>query len=290
MLFRVDMKQIGWILMLQKNLNVQFAWRPKSQEPLVFVRSIYTLVVIVSQFQDWPYHSCQFLSQTIVEQHIATILWDFSLALQWPENQRIKTVGQIFGISIIPMNPWVNLGNRPLPTWNWQQSHSFHACLQVCSNPLMHSCCQIFCELCWKECQKSDARCPICRDMEEPAVPAYRCRKEIEKLELRCPRGCGATFPLLQKDMLLQHLECSFQQADGCNAELQETQEVRQECELCQSSSEDHIATLWQEVHRFWQQVSKEWKKRWRFWKTPSRTNKKFLGFSRFCFCLGVTQ
>lgn len=36
--------------------------------------------------------------------------------------------------------------------------------------------------------------------------------------------------------------------------------------------------------------MSKEWKKCWRFWKTPSRTNKKFLGFSRFCFCLGVTQ
>lgn len=100
-------------------------------------------------------------------------------------------------------------------------------CMKVCSNPLMHSCCQIFCELCWKECQKFDSRCPMCR-MEEPAVPAYRCRKEIEKLQLRCPRGCGATFPLLQKDMVLQHLdhlECSFHQADGCNAELQETQE-----------------------------------------------------------------
>ena len=84
--------------------------------------------------------------------------------------------------------------------------------------------------------------------MEEPAVPAYRCRKDIEKLQIRCPRGCGATFPLLQKDRLLQHLECSFQQADGCNGELQDTQEIRQESELCESSSEDHTATLLQEV------------------------------------------
>ena len=68
--------------------------------------------------------------------------------------------------------------------------------------------------------------------MEEPAVPAYRCRKDIEKLQIRCPRGCGATFPLLQKDRLLQHLECSFQQADGCNGELQDTQEIRQEVQV----------------------------------------------------------
>eukprot|EP00434_Breviolum_minutum_P031751 symbB.v1.2.028080.t1/scaffold2830.1/size69359/2 len=111
----------------------------------------------------------------------------------------------------------------------------------------MHSCCHIFCELCWKECQKRDARCPMCRDMEEPAVPAYRCRKDIEKLQIRCPRGCGATFPLLQKDRLLQHLECSFQQADGCNGELQDTQEIRQEVFF---ESKGNLSTLKQFIRQ----------------------------------------
>ena len=49
--------------------------------------------------------------------------------------------------------------------------------------------------------------------------------------------------PCFKKDRLLQHLECSFQ-----HTELEETQEIRQESELCESSSEDDIATLLQEV------------------------------------------
>jgi len=98
-------------------------------------------------------------------------------------------------------------------------------CKQVCKDAVMHKCCCIFCEGCWNECHKHDARCPMCRQNPKyPAFPAYQVRKDIGKLQLRCPRGCGATFLLLQNDSLLQHLEeCSFK-PDASNLALQATQ------------------------------------------------------------------
>ena len=116
----------------------------------------------------------------------------------------------------------------------------------------MHKCCRIFCESCWNECQKHDARCPMCRkDPEYPAFPAYQVRKDIGNLQIRCPRGCGATFSLLQNDSLFQHLECSFK-PDGClalqEAETEQTERSGGTEQDPESSSEDDMRALWREM------------------------------------------
>ncbi len=74
--------------------------------------------------------------------------------------------------------------------------------------------------------------------------------KEIGNLQIRCPRGCGATFSLLQNDSRLQHLECSFK-PDGCLA-LQEAEAEQTErsggAEHPESSSGDDMRALWREM------------------------------------------
>lgn len=124
----------------------------------------------------------------------------------------------------------------------------------------MHKCCCIFCEGCWNECHKHDARCPMCRqNPKHPAFPAYQVRKDIGKLRLRCPRGCGATFLLLQNDSLLQHLEeCSFKR-DASNLALQATQteQTRAQTEQNESSSDDEMAVLWREMQALTRSVKR---------------------------------
>ena len=129
----------------------------------------------------------------------------------------------------------------------------------------MHSCCHIFCELCWKECQKHDARCPICRDTEQPVARAYRCRKDIEKQQLRCPRKCGAIFSLVENHSLLQHLEeCPFK-PDGCNLGANSGDWVWAVCPGEGVLKRPH--SLAREVQVL--TASREWK-HWEFWRTPT--------------------
>ncbi|CAE7224443.1 ppi1 [Symbiodinium natans] len=90
-------------------------------------------------------------------------------------------------------------------------------CMLVCRQALMHSCRVITCESCWQSSTAQDPRCPVCRQDGEPAVAAYEKRWEIDKLELKCPNGCGEHVVLKDK---VAHM-VSIQALDAHRAEEQ---------------------------------------------------------------------
>ena len=129
-------------------------------------------------------------------------------------------------------------------------------CLKVCRDAVMHSCRGIFCESCWNFCHASDDKCPMCRKTEHPAQQAYQQQWDIGKLLVKCPRNCGETFPLSEKQQRLpKHLEeCSYEQPEA-------ESQARVECPLCgiqlaasaldehmESASREHMLALIREV------------------------------------------
>ncbi|CAE7417235.1 Spag1 [Symbiodinium sp. CCMP2456] len=72
-------------------------------------------------------------------------------------------------------------------------------CKCVCRAAVFHDACtKLFCELCWNKVYGQKEECPVCRQSGE-IQPSNRDRVKIMNLKIKCPNGCCATFPLVDK-------------------------------------------------------------------------------------------
>ncbi|CAK9105742.1 TNF receptor-associated factor 6-B [Durusdinium trenchii] len=75
-------------------------------------------------------------------------------------------------------------------------------CLLVARGAMVHKCGSVlFCKSCWKQSTAKNgkaAKCPVCRK-GGASVQAHCERRCIDNLQIRCPKRCGATFPLCEK-------------------------------------------------------------------------------------------
>ncbi|CAE7037077.1 Spag1 [Symbiodinium natans] len=79
------------------------------------------------------------------------------------------------------------------------QEYECPVCKCVCRAAVFHEACtKLFCELCWHKVFGQREECPVCRQGGD-VEPSNRDRVKIMNLKIKCPNGCQATFPLVDK-------------------------------------------------------------------------------------------